>query len=125
MNTLPMILWKHHLDRAPVDHLPHRSGSWRRLRIAFLQINPTCAACGSSRSVIPHHIIPFTVDPSLFLVIENLLPLCDPGGVDRGCHLRIGHLGSFTTWNPDAVDQARKSLHVIQSARGSSAIPLR
>lgn len=106
----PVILWKHRRVIEAGDHQPWRSGSWRRLRIAFLRDHPTCAACGRGSGIIAHHIVPFAVDPSRFLDPSNLLPLCDHRWGGGTCHLVIGHLGSFNTYNPLAVDHAARKL---------------
>lgn len=64
-----------------------RSGSWPRVRREHLQREPACAACGRSKDLEVHHIVPFHQRPELELEESNLITLCgDP------CHLVFGHL---------------------------------
>lgn len=80
-----------------------RSPKWDEIRDDFLQKNPACAACGSTRHLQVHHIKPFHAHPELELVQENLITLC----MDTvGCHLKLGHGGSFSTFNPNIVKDA-------------------
>lgn len=73
-----------------------RSPRWRSVSRAFLKMHPACAACGSRRAVVPHHVVPFHVDPALELAADNLIALCLVGRQD---HRLIGHGGAWTTWN--------------------------
>lgn len=54
-----------------------RSPEWRKLRKKHLKIYPACSVCGSTKNVVPHHIIPFNQDPSKELDPENLISLCE------------------------------------------------
>jgi hypothetical protein len=53
-----------------------------------------------------HHIRPFHLHPDLELEPSNLITLCeaDKGGVN--CHLFIGHLGNFKSFNVDVKADA-------------------
>jgi 5-methylcytosine-specific restriction protein A len=62
-----------------------RSGRWRRVRREHLEIEPDCAACGSSDDLEVHHILPFNEYPELELARGNLITLC------REHHWLIGH----------------------------------
>lgn len=76
-----------------------RSSKWPRVRDKFLDHNPTCAACGFRErgKLNVHHCKPFADYPELELRTDNLLTLCEG---PMACHLRIGHCGSWTKWNP-------------------------
>ncbi len=74
-----------------------RSPRWPAVRDAHLKREPSCRGCGSKIKLNVHHIIPVHVDPTQELVADNLITLCEqPGG---GCHLYIGHLRNWQSWN--------------------------
>lgn len=62
-----------------------RSSRWRSVRDDFVRRFPTCAACGSTRSLNVHHVVPFHTRPDLELYPPNLITLC------REHHFFIGH----------------------------------
>ena len=82
-----------------------RSPRWSEVRNAFLKANPECEACGSKGKLLTplnvHHCTPFSQDKSLELQESNLITLC------QRCHLLLGHLGSFRSWNVDIRTDAR------------------
>ena len=82
-----------------------RSPQWSSVRDAFLKQNPTCAVCGGTKKLQAHHIRVFHLNPSDELNPQNLIPLCEVSS--RNCHLNIGHLGSFQSWNENVVEDAR------------------
>lgn len=68
--------------------------SWQRCKREFYKVVPKeCACCGSKKKIEAHHKKPRHLFPQLALVLNNLIALC------KGCHLRIGHLGSYFTYN--------------------------
>ncbi len=84
-----------------------RSGRWPAVRANFLKVNPKCAVCGRSDSIEVHHVRPFHMHPELELDPSNLISLCESkwfGGLN--CHLLVGHLGSFKSWNVTVKDDA-------------------
>lgn len=82
-----------------------RSPHWQTFRNRYL-VGKSCACCGMSKSVEAHHIVPLTLAPELELDERNLIPLCSCNhGCD--CHLLVGHLGSFLSFNPFVVEDAR------------------
>lgn len=87
---------------------PKRSQSrrWKATAARHLRENPTCAACGSTVRVRPHHVVPVSVDPSREHDFTNLLSLCESYTHGVNCHLFFGHGGSWSTWNPNAVGDA-------------------
>ena len=85
-----------------------RSSKWPKLRKQFILDNPKCAICESTSKLEVHHIIPFSVDPSLELEISNLIPLCENGKYGSVCHQLYGHLGNYRRHNPDCVKDAEE-----------------
>lgn len=87
------------------NHSGERSSEWPKVRNAFVKKNPKCAVCGKKkswkRSIQVHHIVPFSVDPSLELEESNLITLCGDH------HLWVGHLGWFQAWNPNVVEDTK------------------
>lgn len=82
-----------------------RSGSWARVRREHLSREPACVACGRSKSLEVHHVVPVSHDPTRELDPENLVTLCgDP------CHLVFGHLLSWTRANPHVREDAARYL---------------
>jgi len=82
-----------------------RSAGWRNLRRQHLEQNPECIVCGSKKNVVPHHVVPFHVDPSKELDPSNLVTLCE--GSTFNCHLFFGHFRRWERFNPDVVEDAR------------------
>ena len=76
-----------------------RSSKWQTVRKHFLEQNPYCAVCESTKQLEAHHIIPFHLDPKLELDINNLITLCESKKYGINCHLLIGHLGNYKTSN--------------------------
>ena len=78
-----------------------RSSKWPKVRKKFLAKMPICAVCfeRDMSKLEVHHIIPFSLDPSLELVDSNLITLCNEKGMD--CHLIWGHFQNFRKINPD------------------------
>lgn len=73
-----------------------RSGKWPRVRRQHLEREPACVACGRTKALEVHHVLPFSERPELELDPDNLITLCgDP------CHIVHGHLMSWTRSNPD------------------------
>lgn len=102
--------------------LSNRSGLWPKLRTEFLQNNPSCAACGSTKKLQVHHIEPVHICKDKELDITNLITLC------KTCHFIFGHLMNWYSWNKDVVIDAAVYLCKVrnrpskldkQSIRGS------
>lgn len=51
---------------------------WRRERLAFLAVHPTCRHCNARPATVVHHIIPHRGDRSLFRNRSNWMPVCQP-----------------------------------------------
>lgn len=78
-----------------------RSKSWRLIRKIWLEENPTCCICGSKEKLEVHHIVPFHVDPSKELDMNNLATVCERKKFGINCHLLVGHLGNYKRYNPN------------------------
>lgn len=74
-----------------------RSSQWPKVRKEYLAEHPNCECCGGSKGIEIHHVLPFHLYPELELTKENLMSLCRK----KGCHLSIGHLYSYKSYNPD------------------------
>lgn len=81
-----------------------RSPAWRALRNQHLKNNPNCIVCGSSKNVVPHHVVPFHVDPSRELDPTNLVTMCESPTFN--CHLFFGHLKRWSRHNPRVIEDA-------------------
>lgn len=82
-----------------------RSGRWPELRKKFLS-GKVCAVCGGKSKLEAHHIMPFHLNAQLELDPNNLIPLCESKHNGMNCHLAVGHLGSFKSYNPDVQNDA-------------------
>lgn len=76
----------------------YRSNQWNNVRDNFLKKNNKCSACGTSKNLEVHHIIPVHINPELELFEENLITLCD-----KKCHLLFGHLMNYKSWNTNVI----------------------
>lgn len=71
-----------------------RSSQWPAVRRNWVRSNPYCAACGTTRELEVHHVVPFHIEPARELDTSNLITLCD------GCHFYLGHLRDWSRHNP-------------------------
>jgi len=65
------------------------------------RLYPACAACGGPKAEA-HHIKPVSWYPEKAADADNLLSLCRK----QGCHLRIGHGGTYSNYIPNVKDTA-------------------
>jgi hypothetical protein len=86
-----------------------RSGQWPRVRKEYLKEHPECEATGSREKLEVHHVVPYSVDPSLELEFSNLITLTRKNGI----HLIVGHLGSFQSYNDKVREDAKTLLEKI------------
>lgn len=83
-----------------------RSPHWSSVEHFFRTANPACARCGSVTAIQVHHGFAFhecvlAGRPDLELDPRNLHSLCmDP---EWQCHLLVGHLDDFRSWNPNLL----------------------
>ena len=78
-----------------------RSSKWGKIRKEFLKKNSKCNVCGEKKKLEIHHIRPFNLHPELELEEHNLISLCESRKGGIVCHLAIGHLGSYRSYNKD------------------------
>ena len=71
-----------------------RDPKWRKVRSAFIKLNPKCELCQKKAEEI-HHIIPVHRDKSLELVESNFISTC------RACHFSFCHFFSWRSFNKD------------------------
>ena len=78
-----------------------RSINWKTVRKKFLITYPFCAACGSTKKLQVHHVIPFHIDKTLEFDFNNLICLCN------SCHFLFGHFNNWNKFNPDIREDAK------------------
>lgn len=83
-----------------------RSPIWPFVREEHLKREQFCRACGTQKSLIVHHCLPISWPGGSELELDrgNLITLCDPPG--GGCHLFVGHLKNFQSYNPNVREDA-------------------
>jgi 5-methylcytosine-specific restriction protein A len=85
-----------------------RSGRWPTAKKLHLKDNPACVVCGATTGKIEvHHIKPFHLFPADELDPDNLITLCENLKNGVSCHLLFGHCGSFLSYNPNVVKDAK------------------
>lgn len=82
-------------------HGKARSPGWPHVRRDFLAKHPKCVVCGGTKKLEVHHVLPFHLHPELELVGSNLITLCEGHTGDVNCHLFVGHLMNFSSFNKD------------------------
>lgn len=93
-----------------------RSGHWGHVRDEHLRAHPVCEACGGDESLQVHHVMPFHLHPELELDEANLITLCM--GPDE-CHLKLGHGGSFSAYNPHVREDSMAYRGADRVGRGA------
>ena len=101
-----MIGWLLRSLRKPQDGFD-RSSRWPAVRAKHLEDHPCCTACGGTKNLEVHHVIPYHVDNSKELSPENLQTLC---GLPRNCHWCVGHGFDWKAWRPDSRTLAKQML---------------
>ena len=87
-----------------------RSSKWPKVRKDYLEENPSCAACGRTRSLEVHHKLPVHLYPDLELDPSNLIGLCD-----NPCHLLFGHLMNYKSYNKNVVEDCEVYLNKVKN----------
>ena len=99
-------------DKDKVPKGAKRSSQWPKVRREFLKAHPACAVCGSTKNLEAHHVLPFHLHPQLELDPSNLIALCETPAHGMHCHLAVGHLLNYKSFNAnvreDAKDWAKK-----------------
>ena len=104
-----MPIVRHLIDAAKGKHplSAARSPHWPKVREEHLKLHPVCEVCGGSEKLEVHHRFPFHLDPALELDLKNLITLCESGRNGLNCHLSVGHLGNFKSYNKDVEQDAK------------------
>jgi hypothetical protein len=97
--------------RAPAG--ARRSPEWYKQSREFLE-GKACAACGGSERLQVHHILPFHLFPGREMDPTNWLVLCESLAHGVNCHLFLGHLGNFKSYNSTAKEDAGEWLEKIK-----------
>ena len=84
-------------EAPPPQDLHNRSSLWPKVRAAWLNTHPLCAACGGNEFLQVHHKMPFHLEPDLELIPLNLITLCEKPS--RNCHFVWGHLYNWKNYN--------------------------
>lgn len=98
------------IDNDAEDKVPPgtaRSTHWPAVRARHLALFSHCAVCGGTKALEVHHKRPFHLHPELELDPDNLITLCENKADGVNCHLFVGHLGSFKSFNPDVDADAK------------------
>jgi|APGre2960657404_1045060.scaffolds.fasta_scaffold32638_1 5-methylcytosine-specific restriction protein A len=85
-----------------------RGTCWKSARANHLSVHPSCAACGTRRSLAVHHIEPFHLYPERECDLSNLITFCPI------CHLIFGHLKSWQSHNPQVISDAEGFLEKVR-----------
>jgi len=89
-----------------------RSPHWPHVRAVWLHQNGRCFHCGSRLHLEVHHTVPFHLCRQFELDPDNFVTLCE--GPGRECHLHVGHLGNWKTFNPKLIGPAmRRKLRAL------------
>lgn len=83
-----------------LSNLVGRASDWPKVRARHLSTHGQCEACGLKRGLQVHHKLPVHVSPHRELDEDNLITLC------ARCHLFVGHLGDWDSWNPSVDEDA-------------------
>lgn len=86
-----------------------RSPKWPGVRKEHLELFPACSGCGRLKEVQVHHVKPFHENPELELDPGNLITLCPV------CHLALGHLFNFRSWNVEVVGDCKWLLQKVEN----------
>jgi 5-methylcytosine-specific restriction enzyme A len=82
-----------------------RSPRWNELKTTFILKNKFCAGCGSIENLNVHHIKPFHAYPSLELVENNLIILCENKNLN--CHFVLGHFMNWRKINKGVIGDCK------------------
>lgn len=110
----PKIILPSVVSEKPMDHL--RSPLWPAFRAKMIAKHPFCAFCGYAKDLEGHHIAVFHEHPELELVESNVIILGEkcPTGPH---HFLAGHLGNWSAFNPNVIEDAAAWLAKIHARR--------
>jgi 5-methylcytosine-specific restriction endonuclease McrA len=92
-----------------------RSSKWSKVRNNLVVEKVVCAVCGGGEKLEVHHIKPFHLHPELELEPSNLIVLCESNKGGMNCHLAVGHLGSYKSFNVDVITDSATWKKKIES----------
>lgn len=90
-----------------------RSPKWASVRAEHLRKHGECIACGGVENLNVHHIVSFSVNPSLELSPENLCTLCTKNKFGMNDHFIFGHSGNWKCRNPNVLRDSASFRSVI------------
>lgn len=93
-------------QETPYGASSERSPKWARVRSEHLRNHGECIACGGVENLNVHHIVSFSVNPSLELSPENLCTLCTKNKLGMNDHFIFGHSGNWKCRNPNVLRDA-------------------
>lgn len=85
-----------------------RSPKWPSIRKEHLKKESRCRACGKTKDLEVHHIVPVHINPDGELDPSNLITLCS-----EQCHVLFGHLMDFKSWNTNVINDCDQMLQKI------------
>jgi 5-methylcytosine-specific restriction enzyme A len=83
-----------------------RNPKWSKESKEWMGDKP-CAVCGGIKNRNVHHMVPFHIDPSREMDSTNWIVLCDADKNGMNCHLSMGHLGNYKSYNSNVVFDAQ------------------
>ena len=100
-----------------------KSPEWIKVATAHLQTHPYCLACGCkpvAGELTVHNKYPYQLcnavgRPDLACDERNLITFCDGIGSEEH-HLLLGHLGDWSSYNPEAITDATTTFFQRKSA---------
>jgi|SRR5579859_4179589 len=99
-------LIKQYIHNKQKEQGKKRSSEWPKVRKQHLEKFPKCEVCEGIFKLNVHHKLPFHLHPELELDSTNLITLCESDHNGLNCHLAIGHLGSFKSYNKNVDTDA-------------------
>lgn len=91
----------------------HRNPDWPKLQRAYLRRFTRCACCGTPKpKILAHHKLPVQFYPELEMEESNLIALCYRG---NNCHLLIGHLMDYWSYNKNVEQLAEQISNEIKN----------
>lgn len=104
------------------DKIQRRSSKWQSVKNKHLLFYGKCSACGGIKNLEVHHIKPFHLFPDLELDPLNLLTLCESKKLGVHCHLLFGHLGKWSSYNLNVLEDSKTWLIKLNSRKQSAKI---
>jgi 5-methylcytosine-specific restriction enzyme A len=84
----------------------HRNSDWGIVSKNWMGERP-CSVCGGVKNREVHHKIPFHMDKDKEMRPTNWIILCESKKNGINCHLGVGHLGDYKSYNKNVVRDAK------------------